>query len=739
MGTFADAEARDRRLRDAARVRRPGRRRRRGPDVLHQQRGVSITRHRPRARSTTCSGGATQGASTLTQQYVERYYVGKTTSDYVGKFKEALLAIKIARQESKDEILGRYLNTIYFGRDSYGIQAAAQSYFGVDAADLTPSRRPRCSPGIIPSPNNWDPAGQPRQGRAALEHRARLHGRGRAGSPRPSAPRMVFPPTVAYKRADTMARPDGLPARDGPRRAHARAARAHRRRDRPRRLQDRHDDPEAAAGRGRRRRSNALLRRHAPAGRRRAARPAIRVSRRVDRPARTARSSRSTAAATSSTDQTQRASRTTTVQAGLDVQAVHAHRRRSSRASALTRRFNGSSPQTLGRLGPTGAATSAASRSATSTWSRRPRSRSTRCTPSSTSQVGPEKTAEVAERAGLTDRRRAPTRAQRARHRRRAPDRHGRRLRDDRRRGRARHDPFIVRHGHQPRRHGRVRARGRREQAFAAGRDRRRDLRDDPGGREGLGQAVDQAARPADRRQDRHLARTTSRRGSSASRPNIVTEVSLSQIGEDGKSQEHDHAVRQRDGRRHEITGATWPAFLWQSYMKHGLRACRSTPTVVEFPPRANVGAKPTATADRDADRDAARRSRPPSRRRPRSPCPSGLEGKLEADAPRRCVNAGLVRERGLGVVGHRHGGPRHPRRPEGRRRSLAPGSAVTLVISTGPKAAADAGADRREPTPTTDAGAGALIHGEGGRPPARRELPGPVVHSRFRRWPRAG
>ncbi|MBU4215660.1 MAG: transglycosylase domain-containing protein, partial [Actinobacteria bacterium] len=89
-----------------------------------------------RAFLNNVSGGAQQGASTLTQQYVENYYLG-ATHDYVGKAKEALLAIKIAQTESKEEILGRYLNTNYFGRGAYGIQAAAQAYFGVDAKDLT--------------------------------------------------------------------------------------------------------------------------------------------------------------------------------------------------------------------------------------------------------------------------------------------------------------------------------------------------------------------------------------------------------------------------------------------------------------------------------------------------------------------------------------------------------------------------------------------------------------------------
>ena len=83
-------------------------------------------------------GLPTQGGSTITQQYVERYYVGTTTS-YTGKFKEAILAIKIDNQQDKEEILGNYLNTIYFGRGSYGIEVAAQNYFGKPASELTVS------------------------------------------------------------------------------------------------------------------------------------------------------------------------------------------------------------------------------------------------------------------------------------------------------------------------------------------------------------------------------------------------------------------------------------------------------------------------------------------------------------------------------------------------------------------------------------------------------------------------
>ena len=100
--------------------------------------------------------GTRQGGSTITQQYAERYYMGETTS-YVGKAREAIMAIKIAQTESKDEVLCNYMNTIYLGRNSYGIQAAAKAYFNKDAKDLTLSEAAMIA-GIIPSPSTWAPA-----------------------------------------------------------------------------------------------------------------------------------------------------------------------------------------------------------------------------------------------------------------------------------------------------------------------------------------------------------------------------------------------------------------------------------------------------------------------------------------------------------------------------------------------------------------------------------------------------
>ena len=120
-----------------------------------------------RALWNNLSGGATQGASTLTQQYVKNYYVD-TTSSYAGKFQQAIMAIKIDRSQSKEQILDSYLNTVYFGRGAYGIEAAAQAFFDKSAAELTVSESALLA-GILPAPSAWDPA--PKIGRASCRER----------------------------------------------------------------------------------------------------------------------------------------------------------------------------------------------------------------------------------------------------------------------------------------------------------------------------------------------------------------------------------------------------------------------------------------------------------------------------------------------------------------------------------------------------------------------------------------
>src|SRR5829696_4623246 len=82
------------------------------------------------------SGEAVEGASTITQQYVKNAYLSGDRT-LLRKLKEAAIAVEIERKYEKDEILGLYLNTVYFGSNAYGVEAAAQTYFNKSAKDLT--------------------------------------------------------------------------------------------------------------------------------------------------------------------------------------------------------------------------------------------------------------------------------------------------------------------------------------------------------------------------------------------------------------------------------------------------------------------------------------------------------------------------------------------------------------------------------------------------------------------------
>ncbi|MFG3341765.1 transglycosylase domain-containing protein [Glycomyces sp. NPDC048151] len=93
-----------------------------------------------RALVNNLKGGDQQGASTLTQQYVG--YVADIRGDgsYLRKAREAAMAMKMEEEFTKDEILNHYLNIVYFGRGAYGVEAAAQAFFGAPAAELSTSQ-----------------------------------------------------------------------------------------------------------------------------------------------------------------------------------------------------------------------------------------------------------------------------------------------------------------------------------------------------------------------------------------------------------------------------------------------------------------------------------------------------------------------------------------------------------------------------------------------------------------------
>ena len=88
-----------------------------------------------RAVYNNVSGGSLQGGSTITQQYAKNAYLSSERS-FVRKARELILSVKLEATVGKDQILGDYLNTIYFGRGAYGVQSASLAYFGVPVSDL---------------------------------------------------------------------------------------------------------------------------------------------------------------------------------------------------------------------------------------------------------------------------------------------------------------------------------------------------------------------------------------------------------------------------------------------------------------------------------------------------------------------------------------------------------------------------------------------------------------------------
>jgi membrane peptidoglycan carboxypeptidase len=118
-----------------------------------------------RAAWNTATGKGRQSGSTITQQYVKNYYLNQNQTAK-RKVKEFFIAIKLDRNETKDQILEGYLNTSYYGRNAYGIQAAAQAYFGKDAADLTTAQGAYLAT-LLNAPSEYDLAAHPENAAAA--------------------------------------------------------------------------------------------------------------------------------------------------------------------------------------------------------------------------------------------------------------------------------------------------------------------------------------------------------------------------------------------------------------------------------------------------------------------------------------------------------------------------------------------------------------------------------------------
>ncbi|MFD3572060.1 transglycosylase domain-containing protein [Streptomyces sp. NPDC058667] len=136
--------------------------------TFYEDNGVDI-KGTTRAAWSTITGKGKQGGSTITQQYVKNYYLSQDQTA-TRKLKEMVIAIKVDRQTQKSDILAGYMNTSYYGRSAYGIQAAARSYYGVDATRLTTAQGAYLA-SLLQAPNQYDWTSASATGRKLVEER----------------------------------------------------------------------------------------------------------------------------------------------------------------------------------------------------------------------------------------------------------------------------------------------------------------------------------------------------------------------------------------------------------------------------------------------------------------------------------------------------------------------------------------------------------------------------------------
>jgi penicillin-binding protein 1A len=139
---------------------------------FYEHRGVDFQGIARALANDLIPGGSTQGASTITQQFVKNALEAQGSRTYFQKLREAAYAYHLERQWDKDKILTEYLNTIYFGEGAYGVEAAARTYFsyahpgcgqpGGDscASELAPEEAALLA-GIISSPAAYSPRADP--------------------------------------------------------------------------------------------------------------------------------------------------------------------------------------------------------------------------------------------------------------------------------------------------------------------------------------------------------------------------------------------------------------------------------------------------------------------------------------------------------------------------------------------------------------------------------------------------
>ena len=135
---------------------------------FYDHRGIDVYRILGALRSNLKSGSLAEGASTITQQLAKLTHLSAEKT-IRRKLEEINLAFQIEKVYNKDEILAMYLNTVYFGRGAYGVQAAAQAYFGVDAEDLTLNQSASLA-AIIKAPSIYAPHISPSNNRSRRQY-----------------------------------------------------------------------------------------------------------------------------------------------------------------------------------------------------------------------------------------------------------------------------------------------------------------------------------------------------------------------------------------------------------------------------------------------------------------------------------------------------------------------------------------------------------------------------------------
>ncbi|MBI4936125.1 MAG: penicillin-binding protein [Actinobacteria bacterium] len=132
--------------------------------AYYSHHGVNVRGFMRALLSNFASEGPTQGASTITQQVVKNEFLAGLPRDGRYKALQAHYATMLEKKKTKDEILERYLNTVFFGNNAYGLAAAAEVYFGKGVGELTMIEGAFLA-GLVRSPSGYDPINNPEPSR----------------------------------------------------------------------------------------------------------------------------------------------------------------------------------------------------------------------------------------------------------------------------------------------------------------------------------------------------------------------------------------------------------------------------------------------------------------------------------------------------------------------------------------------------------------------------------------------